>query len=121
MKAASVRLRRERTPNVLGYTFAELCDIDYVKVELVPEKKGIILKHVEYEVTSRRFKSTVLRRYNDFIALHEIVIMRFPYRILPRLPPKKMLGGMQTCTQFLNKSSLFGKIEEISPCRCPQH
>ena len=40
-------------PNVLGYKFDELCDFDQVKVELVPEKKGLILKHVEYEVTSR--------------------------------------------------------------------
>lgn len=93
MKAASVRLRRERTPNVLGYSFSDLCELDNIKVELVPEKKGLILKHVEYEITSQRFKSTVLRRYNDFAALQEMVMMRFPYRILPRLPPKKMLGG----------------------------
>ena len=38
---------------MLGYTYSELCDLDTVKVELVPEKKGIILKHLEYEVTSR--------------------------------------------------------------------
>ncbi|KAK7112126.1 sorting nexin-8-like isoform X2 [Littorina saxatilis] len=93
MKAASVRLRRERTPNVLGYSFSDLCELDNIKVELVPEKKGLILKHVEYEITSQRFKSTVLRRYNDFAALQEMVMMRFPYRILPRLPPKKMLGA----------------------------
>ena len=93
MRAASVRLRRERTPNVLGFSFSDLCSLDNVKVELVPEKKGLILKHVEYEVTSQRFKSTVLRRYNDFVALYDMVVMRFPYRILPKLPPKKMLGG----------------------------
>ncbi len=53
LKAFCIRLRRERTPNVLGYTFDELNDLDVVKVELVPEKKGLILKHVEYEVTSQ--------------------------------------------------------------------
>ena len=93
MRAASVRLRRKHTPNVLGFSFSDLCCLDNIKVELVPEKKGLILKHVEYEVTSLRFKSTVLRRYNDFVALYEMVMMRFPYRILPKLPPKKMLGG----------------------------
>ena len=92
MRAASVRLRRERTPNVLGFSFQELSSLDQIKLELVPEKKGLILKHVEYEVTSSRFKSTVLRRYNDFVALHEMVVMRFPYRLVPRLPPKK-IGG----------------------------
>lgn len=49
----SMKVRRDRTPNVLGYKFDELCEFDHVKVELVPEKKGLILKHVEYEVTSR--------------------------------------------------------------------
>ncbi|XP_076460047.1 sorting nexin-8-like [Babylonia areolata] len=93
MRAASVRLRRERTPNVLGFSFSDLCSLDNIKVELVPEKKGLILKHVEYEVTSQRFKTTVLRRYNDFVALYEMIVMRFPYRILPKLPPKKMLGA----------------------------
>ena len=93
MRATSIRLRRERTPNVLGFSFSDLCSLDSIKVELVPEKKGLILKHVEYEVTSQRFKSTVLRRYNDFVALYDMVVLRFPYRILPKLPPKKMLGG----------------------------
>lgn len=53
MKSESVKMRRERTPNVLGYSYLDLCSIDTVKVELVPEKKGLILKHVEYEVTSQ--------------------------------------------------------------------
>ena len=53
LKAFCIRVRRERTPNVLGYSYDELNDLDSVKVELVPEKKGLILKHVEYEVTSQ--------------------------------------------------------------------
>ena len=42
----------------------------------------------------QKYKATTLRRYNDFLALHELLVMRFPYRIIPRLPPKKMMGGM---------------------------
>ncbi|KAK0048507.1 sorting nexin-8 [Biomphalaria pfeifferi] len=90
LKAASLKIRRERMPNVLCFDFKDLCDIDSIKLELVPEKKGIILKHVEYEVTSKRHKATVLRRYNDFVALHELLTARFAYRIIPRLPPKKL-------------------------------
>ncbi|CAL1529392.1 unnamed protein product [Lymnaea stagnalis] len=90
LKASSLKLRRERTPNVLCFDFKELCEIDSIKLELVPEKKGIILKHVEYEVTSKRHKTTVLRRYNDFVALHELLTARFAYRVIPRLPPKKI-------------------------------
>ncbi|XP_067671895.1 sorting nexin-8-like [Haliotis asinina] len=93
LKALSVKMRRERNPNVLGFNYNELCNLDIVKVELVPEKKGLILKHVEYEVTSQRYKTTVLRRYNDFLAYHELLMLRFPYRLVPRLPPKKMMGA----------------------------
>ena len=53
LRSASARIRREKTPNVLGFTLQELEDLDFVKVELLPEKKGLILKHVEYEVTSK--------------------------------------------------------------------
>ena len=93
LRASSVKLRREKHPNILGYNFRELCDLDAIKVELVPEKKGIILKHVEYEVTSRNYKASVLRRYNDFVAFQEMIMTRFPYRLVPRLPPKKMMGA----------------------------
>jgi sorting nexin-8 len=53
LKALSVKIRRDRNPNVLSYRYQELCELDTIKVELVPEKKGLILKHVEYEVTSQ--------------------------------------------------------------------
>ena len=52
-KALSDCLRREKLPNLLGYKYDELCNFDLVKIALVPERKGLILKHVEYEVTSR--------------------------------------------------------------------
>lgn len=53
LKTLSVRHRRENNPNVLGYNYDELVSLDTVDVELVPEKKGIILKHNEYHVSSR--------------------------------------------------------------------
>ena len=62
LKMLSVKVRREKSPNVLGYKYVELVDLDSVKVELVPEKKGLILKHVEYEITSQ-----VLTHYTLFI------------------------------------------------------
>ena len=48
-----MRHRRENNPNVLGYNYDELVSLDTVDVELVPEKKGIILKHNEYHVSSK--------------------------------------------------------------------
>lgn len=53
LRATSIKMRRQKSPNVLGYSYHELCKLDTIKVELVPEKKGLILKHVEYEVTSQ--------------------------------------------------------------------
>ncbi|XP_061455448.1 sorting nexin-8 isoform X3 [Rhineura floridana] len=80
-------------PLVLSYTLQELLSKDTVQVELIPEKKGLFLKHVEYEVSSKRFRCCVYRRYNDFVVFHEMLLQKFPYRMVPALPPKRMLGA----------------------------
>ncbi|XP_069425733.1 sorting nexin-8 isoform X5 [Ovis canadensis] len=80
-------------PLLLSLTLQELLARDAVQVELVPEKKGLFLKHVEYEVSSQRFESCVRRRYNDFVVFHEALLHKFPYRMVPALPPKRMLGA----------------------------
>ncbi|CAF3528936.1 unnamed protein product [Rotaria sp. Silwood1] len=54
--------------------------------------RGIIIRHVEYEITSMRLKNKVSRRYNDFLALHELLMLTYPYRIIPSLPPKKTVN-----------------------------
>ena len=41
----------------------------------------------------QRFKSCVYRRYNDFVVFHETLLHKFPYRMVPALPPKRRLGG----------------------------
>lgn len=48
----------------------------------------------------QRYKTTVLRRYNDFVAFHELLMIRYPYRLVPRLPPKKMMGGKYLAVVF---------------------
>ncbi|XP_050019131.1 sorting nexin-8 [Alexandromys fortis] len=83
----------QRNPLLLSYTLQELLARDTVQVELIPEKKGLFLKHVEYEVSSQRFKSSVYRRYNDFVVFHEVLLHKFPYRMVPALPPKRVLGA----------------------------
>ncbi|XP_005397882.1 PREDICTED: sorting nexin-8 isoform X1 [Chinchilla lanigera] len=80
-------------PLLLPYTLQELLARDSVQVELIPEKKGLFLKHVEYEVSSQRFKTSVCRRYNDFVVFHEMLLHKFPYRMVPALPPKRVLGA----------------------------
>ncbi|XP_067937610.1 sorting nexin-8-like isoform X2 [Watersipora subatra] len=95
LQRLSTEQRRKQKNSMLTLSFHELNELDSVKVDLVPEKKGVIIKHVEYNVTSQRYKVTVGRRYNDFHALHETLIHRYPYRIIPSLPPKK-IGGIST-------------------------
>ncbi|XP_066911561.1 sorting nexin-8-like [Clytia hemisphaerica] len=70
-------------------------DKDLVSVELEPEKKGLVLKHRMYTVTSTLHKANVQRRYNDFIAFHEVLLLRYPYRLVPRLPPKKIVANTE--------------------------
>ncbi|XP_061905924.1 sorting nexin-8-like isoform X1 [Entelurus aequoreus] len=80
----------------LSQTLDQHLGRDSVQVELIPEKKGLFLKHVEYQVTSQRFKISVYRRYSDFDVFHEVLLQRFAYRVVPSLPPKRMLKGVLT-------------------------
>lgn len=107
----------------MSQTLDKLLVRDAVQVELIPEKKGLFLKHVEYQVTSQararsyfemisldflllcnsndvccfccfqRYKISVYRRYSDFDVFHEVLLQRFAYRVVPALPPKRMLKG----------------------------
>lgn len=45
--------QRQCHPGHLGMRYGDLCRLDTVTVHLVPEKKGLFLKHVEYQVTSK--------------------------------------------------------------------
>ncbi|XP_017780394.1 PREDICTED: sorting nexin-8-like [Nicrophorus vespilloides] len=87
-----LQINLKDNPATLGLTYGEIMQLDSICVELVPEKKGLFLKHSEYVITSRRFNSKATRRYNDFVALYELLLARFPYRIVPRLPPKKIVS-----------------------------
>ena len=58
MKAVSVQAQKKNNPAVLGLSYAELVAMDTISVDLVPQKKGIILKHNEYSVNSQVRSST---------------------------------------------------------------
>lgn len=67
---------------------------EVISVVLMPEKEGIFLfQHHNYEVTSSRRGSKVVRRYSDFVWLLECLHKRYPFRALPPLPPKRVAGG----------------------------
>lgn len=89
-------------PRVRGSTdnYQWFLDRDLIKVNVAPEKEGFLFKHTNYVVESQQRSSVVLRRYSDFFWLLETLVKRYPFRILPNLPPKK-LGGMDAV--FLDK------------------
>ncbi|KAL3274474.1 hypothetical protein HHI36_015858 [Cryptolaemus montrouzieri] len=95
VKTLKCQIHLKSNPSNLGLTYSDITQLDGLTVELVPEKKGLFLKYSEYLVTSRRFNSRVTRRYNDFLVLNELLLNRFPYRIIPRLPPKRIVSDSQ--------------------------
>ncbi|KAG4441273.1 hypothetical protein IFR05_003264 [Cadophora sp. M221] len=62
-----------------------------VIITLLPEKEGMFMfQHHNYQVTSARRGSQVVRRYSDFVWLLDCLQKRFPFRQLPLLPPKRV-------------------------------
>ncbi len=62
-----------------------------IVVALLPEKEGVFMfQHHNYEVSSTRRGSKVIRRYSDFVWLLECLHKRYPFRVLPLLPPKRV-------------------------------
>ncbi|TGJ88383.1 hypothetical protein E0Z10_g279 [Xylaria hypoxylon] len=62
-----------------------------ITVALMPEKEGMFMfQHHNYEVTSVRRRSKVIRRYSDFVWLLDCLHKRYPFRALPLLPPKRV-------------------------------
>jgi sorting nexin-8 len=64
-----------------------------VVITLLPEKEGIFMfQHHNYQVSSHRRGSQVVRRYSDFVWLLDCLHKRYPFRQLPLLPPKRVGG-----------------------------
>jgi sorting nexin-8 len=64
---------------------------ELVTVNLLEEKEGMFMfQHRNYEVSSIRRNSRVIRRYSDFVWLLDCLHKKFPFRQLPLLPPKRV-------------------------------
>ena len=64
---------------------------ELVTVNLLDEKEGMFMfQHRNYEVASVRRNSKVIRRYSDFVWLLDCLHKRYPFRLLPLLPPKRV-------------------------------
>lgn len=64
-----------------------------ITITMLPEKEGMFMfQHRNYEVKSTRRGSNVIRRYSDFVWLLDCLQKRYPFRLLPLLPPKRVAG-----------------------------
>lgn len=62
-----------------------------VAVTALPEKEGVFLfQYRNYELTTARRNSKVVRRYSDFVWLLDCLHKKYPFRQLPLLPPKRV-------------------------------
>ncbi|POW01036.1 hypothetical protein PSTT_12762 [Puccinia striiformis] len=70
--------------------------------------EGWLLKHNVYIVDHEKKGTSVPRRYSDFVWLNECLLKRYPFRLLPTLPPKRIaISGHHLVagddTQFLER------------------
>ncbi|SCU87476.1 LAME_0D10220g1_1 [Lachancea meyersii CBS 8951] len=83
---------------------------DIIMVEEIPEREGLLFKHTNYLVrhlvelpnTEPTSDKSVVRRYSDFVWLQEVLLKKYPFRMIPDLPPKK-IGSHNADSVFLIK------------------
>ncbi|KZT18651.1 hypothetical protein NEOLEDRAFT_1103309 [Neolentinus lepideus HHB14362 ss-1] len=61
-----------------------------VKVELMGQQGFILNRYTVYEVKSDQRGAAVPRRYSEFVFLWDVLVRRYPFRLLPALPPKRI-------------------------------
>ncbi|CCE63726.1 hypothetical protein TPHA_0F02450 [Tetrapisispora phaffii CBS 4417] len=75
---------------------------DLLDLEEINEKEGLIFKHLNYKITilndipntNATAGKSVIRRYSDFLWLRNVLLKKYPFRIIPLLPPKHV--GLQS-------------------------
>ncbi|QLL35065.1 hypothetical protein HG536_0H04410 [Torulaspora globosa] len=83
---------------------------DIVVIEQLPDKEGLLFKHTNYLVrhlvalphAESNNDRSVIRRYSDFVWLQEVLLKRYPFRLIPELPPKK-IGTQNADAVFLER------------------
>ncbi|CAI5760291.1 unnamed protein product [Candida verbasci] len=84
-------------------------DVDLIKIKEIPEKEGILFKHINYIIThdlklgerSSSGTKKVIRRYSDFVWLLEFLNQKYSFRVIPGIPPKKFSASPDS--QFLQR------------------
>lgn len=64
-------------------------NVDQVQISMVLEREGYFAAQ-KYTVISSTRAEPLSRRYSDFVWLHDCLSKRYPFRLLPNLPPKRV-------------------------------
>ncbi|PWN36492.1 PX-domain-containing protein [Meira miltonrushii] len=85
---------------------------DPSSVHLLPDLGGFLFfRHVLYLVKTP-ICAGVKRRYSDFVNLHEYLLTRFPFRLLPPLPPKRLSLPHMNRTQSVGAGQQDAFLEQ---------
>ncbi|KAF9482566.1 hypothetical protein BDN70DRAFT_801232 [Pholiota conissans] len=70
-----------------------------IKVSILGQQGFILNRYTVYEVASERRPHPVSRRYSEFVFLWDVLVRRYPFRLFPSLPPKRVGADEQFLEQ----------------------
>ncbi|KAG6845493.1 hypothetical protein H0H87_008390 [Tephrocybe sp. NHM501043] len=65
---------------------------EIIRVNLLGPQGFILNRYMVYEVVTDRGPPPVHRRYSEFVFLWDVLLRRYPFRLFPALPPKRVGG-----------------------------
>lgn len=86
-------------------------------VHLLPELGGFLFfRHVLYLIKTP-LCAGVKRRYSDFVSLHDYLLSRYPFRLIPPLPPKRLSLPHMNRTQPAGQQDAFLEQRRLALAR----
>ncbi|KDR80750.1 hypothetical protein GALMADRAFT_115739 [Galerina marginata CBS 339.88] len=70
-----------------------------IKVSILGQQGFILNRYTVYEILSDRRPNPVARRYSEFAFLWDVLVRRYPFRLFPALPPKRVGADEQFLEQ----------------------
>ncbi|KIM44744.1 hypothetical protein M413DRAFT_442700 [Hebeloma cylindrosporum] len=70
-----------------------------IKISILGQQGFILNRYTVYEISSDRRETSVIRRYSEFAYLWDVLVRRYPFRLFPALPPKRLGADEQFLEQ----------------------
>ncbi|KAG6879238.1 hypothetical protein C0992_004231 [Termitomyces sp. T32_za158] len=72
---------------------------EVIRVNLLGPQGFILNRYMVYEIMTERGTPPVQRRYSEFVFLWDVLLRRYPFRLIPALPPKRIGADEQFLEQ----------------------